>query len=730
MTDIEIGYKGSTIASMSSSGSLTLDTAGTYCEDNITVTYDKVQGSAFTPATTISVTPTISIDSSGLITANNSGTSSITPTVTAGYITSGTAGTITVDGSNTSQLVSQAASTWTPTTTSQIISSGTYLTGNQTIAGDSNLLASNIASGVSIFGVTGTYSPQPSLESIAVDTTYFPSQSTTIEDGWIGTQIFEELTQTMTNDKNIAYSTYRSSLKQCFFSSFTGNTHYKVYGQFELKWANNDTEIYTININDWNYNVSLGIYCEIPFTWSGSGRSQTFNRMELLLAYGQYIGVYLYGSNNITDTVTWTSNNYLSLYTIGYDGYESITINLMDNPQFLKIYKSLAYHSIITSSAPGVSEWCNSLSSFSTQQFAGQPFSGDFTFNNIKSINYYTFGSVHTGTQTGTWGYFGLNFPSCSSIYTAAFAVNLYLQSVSFPECTSIGNSAFWNCGRLITISFPECTTIGQQAFQSCYSLTTASFPKCTFIGYYAFQGCSRLTTASFPECITISNSAFQNCINLTTISFPECITISNYAFLSCSSLTTASFPKCTTIGSSAFYNCINLTTISFPKCTFINFQAFQYCSSLTTASFPECITISNYAFSTCSSLTTASFPKCTTIGSSAFYKCINLTTISFPKCTSIGQQAFQSCTSLTTVSFPECTTIGPYAFSNCQKLESTYFMGSSIPSVGQLIFTNTPIANSTYLGYYGSIYVPASLLADYKTATNWATYSNRMVGI
>jgi len=56
--------------------------------------------------------------------------------------------------------------------------------------------------------------------------------------------------------------------------------------------------------------------------------------------------------------------------------------------------------------------------------------------------------------------------------------------------------------------------------------------------------------------------------------------------------------------------------------------------------------------------------------------------------------------------------------------------MGSSIPSVGTTIFSNTPIHLSTYLGYFGSIYVPASLLASYKTATNWATYSNRMVGI
>ena len=50
----------------------------------------------------------------------------------------------------------KGATTYTPTTTNQTISAGTYLTGAQTIKGDSNLVASNIKSGVSIFGVNGT----------------------------------------------------------------------------------------------------------------------------------------------------------------------------------------------------------------------------------------------------------------------------------------------------------------------------------------------------------------------------------------------------------------------------------------------------------------------------------------------------------------------------------------------------------------------------------------------
>lgn len=50
----------------------------------------------------------------------------------------------------------KGAQTYTPGTTDQTIASGQYLTGNQTILGDANLIASNIVSGVTIFGVTGT----------------------------------------------------------------------------------------------------------------------------------------------------------------------------------------------------------------------------------------------------------------------------------------------------------------------------------------------------------------------------------------------------------------------------------------------------------------------------------------------------------------------------------------------------------------------------------------------
>ena len=113
-------------------------------------TKDVSTGSATAPA---SISGTSASVSTGTNTLTLSKTVSVTPSVTAGYISSGTAGNSSV--SLTASVTTKAAATITPGTSNQTIAAGTYITGTQTIAGDADLVASNIINGVQIFGVTG-----------------------------------------------------------------------------------------------------------------------------------------------------------------------------------------------------------------------------------------------------------------------------------------------------------------------------------------------------------------------------------------------------------------------------------------------------------------------------------------------------------------------------------------------------------------------------------------------
>lgn len=625
-------------------------------------------GDVWTPATTITANPTITVNTStGLITATTSKATNITPSVTAGYVTQGyaTAGTVSVSGSNTSQLQVQAAQTWTPTETAQTISSGRYLTGVQTIAAISSTY---VGTGVP----SGSISFTTSTGEFRANAGYYPAAKT-----------YDVTTKA-------ASTIYPSTTQQIIAS-----------GRY-LTGAQTFAPVVTANL-------------EASYIASG-----------------------------ITVTVGDSSNA---------SRIANVTGTLQGAESFAAIYKSLAYRSTIYSSSPLVSEWANSLSLISEYQFCGEPFYGSFIFPNVSYVGLYAFGRPYINQAQGG-GNFTVSFPIPSSLQVGVFAYAGGLKKATFPNVSSIQQGAFYSCGisevlsddfpictaihyeafrgctALSKVEFPECISIGASAFYLCYNLSSISFPKCQSISYAAFSGCSKLTKLNFPECITISTSAFYSDYGITSISFPKCEIIAEGAFQGCSSLSQAIFPQCTEIFARAFSVCIRLTEASFPECLQIGSFAFDQCKSLTTISFPKCSIIQSYAFRSCHNLLEASFPECTTIPVGAFQFCSALNTAYFSKCSSIYNNAFQSCSSLTEASFPSCTFISGYAFSYCTKLESVYFMGSSVPSILANVFYLTPIQSSSYLGYFGSIYVPSSLVDSYKTATNWASYSSRIVGI
>ena len=148
-----------TSSDLTASGATVTAPAGYYATN---ASKSVANGSATAPATISGTSATIS---TGTNTLTLSKTISVTPTVSAGYVSSGTAGTSAV--SLTASVTTKGATTYTPTTSDQTIPAGTYLTAAQTILGDASLISSNIVAGATIFNVQGS----AQLVSVSQDNT-------------------------------------------------------------------------------------------------------------------------------------------------------------------------------------------------------------------------------------------------------------------------------------------------------------------------------------------------------------------------------------------------------------------------------------------------------------------------------------------------------------------------------------------------------------------------------
>ena len=240
-----------------------------------------------------------------------------------------------------------------------------------------------------------------------------------------------------------------------------------------------------------------------------------------------------------------------------------------------------------------------------------------------------------------------------------------------------VGKGAFFYCQSLTSVNLPNCLSLGSNAFAFCEKLTYFSLPLCENIDTYAFSSCTTLKSIDLPNCKFVAYGGFRNCYSLTNISLPNCSYVSNNGFEGCSNLISINLPLCKSITFGLFSKCLKLTYVSLPLCIRIEGYAFSSCYTLPSIDFPNCKFIDYYAFNYCSALSLINLPLCSYIGDRAFYDCSNLSQVYLNSVTSV-------------------TTIQSNTFSNCPKLTS--------------------------------IYVPASLVDAFKTATNWSSISDKIV--
>ena len=90
---------------------------------------------------------------------------------------------------------------------------------------------------------------------------------------------------------------------------------------------------------------------------------------------------------------------------------------------------------------------------------------------------------------------------------------------------------------------------------------------------------------------------------------------------------------------------------------------------------------------------------------------------------TIIGFSAFQNCSKLTSVDLPVVTSVGSSAYRGCSNLTSVILRNAS--QVVTLGGTSAFVQADNAI-----IYVPDALVDDYKAATNWSTYADRIKGL
>lgn len=283
-----------------------------------------------------------------------------------------------------------------------------------------------------------------------------------------------------------------------------------------------------------------------------------------------------------------------------------------------------------------------------------------------------------------------------------------------------------WNTNSKVEeIVLKDCSNIGKYAFNACDSVNSCTNDSVIkSIGEYAFNNCSGMVAnLVLDDTIEIiPRNCFYNCQDVQ-LNLPNNLKeVQDYAFYSCTNLNVNALPEgLEKVGVQSFRGCTNLRIDKLPSSLkTIGSSAFQICTNVVLKELPP-ISIPTYAF-TNSGVQFNEIPNGCSLGAYAFGYCNRLTNLIFNHTGIIPNYCFQYCSNLEAIEIGTgVTTINTYAFRNCSKLKTITCHRTTPPSLFYSSFYNCPIEK---------IYVPASVLDTYKSATNWSAFADKMIGI
>lgn len=253
----------------------------------------------------------------------------------------------------------------------------------------------------------------------------------------------------------------------------------------------------------------------------------------------------------------------------------------------------------------------------------------------------------------------------------------------------------------------------------------------------YMFQYQSQITKIVGNEVRVIDSSVFTHCSLLSELVFPKLYQASIFTHIGngLENGFSVSFPLYGIRGASFYIqNCTKLKTIDLPFLYYNNAMGmFSSCDILESANIPFVTYFREYTFSNCFKLKHFYSPLVTMFGSSAFFQCKELPSICHYKYAGFQSGACYGCQKLSLVKV-RTNIIASNAFMYCYSLSQLMLLNYGLSTLATLQNTNafmgTPLSTSASLGYFGSIYVPASMIEDYKSATNWVAYSDRITAL
>lgn len=262
---------------------------------------------------------------------------------------------------------------------------------------------------------------------------------------------------------------------------------------------------------------------------------------------------------------------------------------------------------------------------------------------------------------------------------------------------------------------------------------------KCGFYGWVNLQKLTIPNVKTIYNGASSTDSVFND--NLNEFNAPKLLSFGTYTFGKLSNITTLDLPSVTTVGNRGMYECQNLQIFNAPNMTRVGSESFRRCQKLETVICgPDCV-VESWAFMDCSNLTNLNFSNIFKVLDNSFNGA-GFTKIDAPNLTQLGSSSFTWCKALESVkmalvktivtsSFSQCALLKKAVFSNVTKIESRAFFNDK--SFETLVLEGNSVATLSDANAFGStnstflVYVPDSLVEDYKSATNWSTYANRI---